>query len=252
MIKNKIDEIKRTQRLILTPGQYIQHFFIVVFPLFIAGLFLWNDIMQIKEAYIWILFSIAIVFWYIQYRKLKFTKFRSNCTNNDLYEALKLTSDELEWTIKINEDDFCQATSDDPISYMCGDLITIIKTESGFIINSISDPERRSLPLISISKRNNIRTFTKHLTLVINKQREIKDYSTPKNEWTYGKIVTRLVLYPLSIFIISINLFILFDSIDNAVIAIGGILIASGYIYFDVKGIIKRRKYIKRNNLNRK
>ena len=62
----------------------------------------------------------------------------------------------------------------------------------------------------------------------------------PENEWSFGKTLTRLVMYPLSIFLIIVNI-LLFIPQGQIFLIIGSLGLVGVYIYTDIK-IVRRKK----------
>ncbi len=74
---------------------------------------------------------------------------------------------------------------------------------------------------------------------------EILDIETekenPENEWTLGKIITRLLLYPFSISIISLAILFMIPN-GNYSVAFGCIAIFGTYLFIDLKTLLKKNK----------
>lgn len=251
MTKNNIERIKQTRRLQLKKSQLFSHYYVVLLPVIPIGFLVYDDLDNLRGIALWIFLFIALILFFIQYRQLRFKAFTGNCTNEDLTEAIYRASNELEWKVEKVEIDFLQAYFSDPLNWYGGNLITIIRTDNGFLINSVSDPRYRTIPLISTWNKDNTSTYLKHLSDVVNKKPENKDYLIPEKEWTLKKIITRLILYPFLIFIIIVSLKIIIDPVNskNNVGGILGLLFGIGYIYIDIKLIMKRKKH-ERKTLN--
>jgi hypothetical protein len=74
---------------------------------------------------------------------------------------------------------------------------------------------------------------------------EILDIETekkvPKNEWSPGKTITRLLLYTFSIAVITLSILYIIPS-GNYGLALGCITVFGTYLYIDLKILIKNKK----------
>ncbi|WP_430815971.1 hypothetical protein [Carboxylicivirga sp. RSCT41] len=242
---NQIDKILKTKRLVLSPSQAFQHYFIVLIPLFPMGLMIYNEPESIYGFGIWIFGIVSIIAYLIQRKRLRFKEFKANCNIEHLKNSLFRTTNELEWKIEKTNEKYLQAYSGDPFNYYGGNLITIIPIEKGFLINSVSDPRKRSVPFISTWDKDNIQTFVKHLKDVLNNKEENKDYLIPQKEWTTQKTIKRLLIYPFLLFIVLISLKSISEpaSAKGVSAGIAGLIFGIGYFFIDIKLILKRKKY---------
>ena len=87
------------------------------------------------------------------------------------------------------------------------------------------------------------------LKIVIGLETEasLQEKEDAKSEWTGGKIVTRIIVYPLCLFLMFVGVYLLV--FDNAATSPKGIvsgisilLLCGGYLVLDIKAILKKRK----------
>jgi hypothetical protein len=91
--------------------------------------------------------------------------------------------------------------------------------------------------------------MTDQLKIVIGLETKasLQEKEDAKSEWTGGKIVTRMIMYPLCLFLIFVGVYMLF--FDNASrslkVILSGLtilLLCGGYFVLDIKAIMKKRK----------
>ncbi len=260
MNQGQIDKSKKTKRLVLTLRQKMQHYYIILLPFLLFGYIVYDNIKNSNEFGLgsWLVLSLSVILFIIQFRQLRFKEFKGNFSTVDLHEALKRTANELEWHIKTENDHYIQAFTYDPFNKKGGDLITIITKDKSSLINSVSDFTRRSFPLLSLTNKNNIRTFIKHLEDSINHRPENKDYLIPQKEWTTKRVVIRLFMYFFWLFVIGMSIKMIINPYWLKSIWAGliGIIFGVGYITIDIKMILRRKKYERttsaKNNASRK
>ncbi len=247
----------KQKRLKLTTQQAFMHYAIVWFLLLIPGLIIFgyikdyitnthtgvrspSDMIQTS-----IIFSlIAIVFYFIQRHKLKFSEYIIKHSEDDFEEALKWTVKELDWTIVTHQKKFIQAIH--PFDWVVsgGELVTIINDGDSILINSICNPNNRPSVISFGWNKKNIGTFLENLKAVTNQVPEKNaEPEIPDNELTFKKILTRLIMYPFCIFLIIIGVGMLLKPINfkTPLAGIGVIVIASIYLYSDILIITKRK-----------
>jgi hypothetical protein len=97
---------------------------------------------------------VAILFYVVQYYRLRFTVIDTNLARERLYEIISRTADELEWISEINSKDlFVFKTNPKWWSGSWGEQITILLDKDRIMINSICDPDKRA-SVISIGRNN--------------------------------------------------------------------------------------------------
>ena len=171
MKKESKDIIKENEYLELSNYQTLSHFSIFFF-LLIAPLFFGYSMFKnyeggetVKEfisiSWFWIL--LAIVFYFIQKRRLRFREVEISYTNEEFEQTLKLTSKKYKWRVELNDEDFLVAYRAMAGDVLSGEMITIIKGSNKLFLNSICDPTKRN-SLISFGwNEKNIETFISNL-----------------------------------------------------------------------------------------
>lgn len=243
--KDIIEKTKRTKRLSLSRSQFFKHYYISLIPLIPMGFIIYDEPSTLKGFGIWIFLFVSISLFLFQRKRLLFKKFNADCTTDELKDAFKRASNELEWKIEKTETEFLQAYSNDPLNYYGGNIIIVIPTDGGFLINSLSDPRYQSIPFISTWDKQNIKTFVSHLKDVINKKEENRDYLVPEKEWTTKRIITRIIVYPFLLLVIGLSLKLIIEpiSVRSGSAGVSGLVIGIGYFVIDIKNILNRKKY---------
>ena len=241
--------MKKTKRLKLNLSQTLTHYGIVIFLLFIVSLtvkslieiYFTNTYTGVRTSEELINSSLpfllfAILFAFIQYRRLNFKEFKTNFTEEQFLEALKRTETELEWRISKNNKIIFIAYRPNWTG-IWGELVTIIKENDKILINSICDPNRFSSVVSYGMNRKNIQTFLKNLSEVLSdKPAEIK-IEKVTSEWSAKRIAIRLLAYPFCVFLIVLGAYMVFQplTIKTILAGFGAITIASFYLYTDIK-----------------
>ena len=169
----EIQNIKETENLKLTRGQLFGHYAIVPF-LLIAPIMTTYSLIQIYvtktytgvrtadelmlTGYPWLI--PALLFYFIQKRRLKFTVINISVDKENFHKAAELTADKLGWTIQhISTDSVIAVRQGGFLSGSWGELITIIRDSDKVFINSICDPDN----IVSVASygwnKKNVRTF---------------------------------------------------------------------------------------------
>ncbi len=119
MKKEWLHTMRQQKRLILGFWSTINHYFIVFFFLFISGLLLYSVFqIYVTENYEGVrpaeeltignfpFLIAAIIFYFIQRRRLRFKEVSINYTDHDFQEAIERTMKEYEWQITNNSKSF--------------------------------------------------------------------------------------------------------------------------------------------------
>jgi hypothetical protein len=254
MKKEWIDIMKQTKRLKLSRGQGFTHFFIVFLILFIPGMNLFNlfeiyvtntyDGVRTSEELIssgWLWIIPAIIFYFIQKRRLRYRDVKVKYTNQEFEEAIERTAKEYEWQIEFNNKNIFRAYRPWNWTGSWGEMITIIKVKDKLLLNSICDPNTISSVASFGWNKRNIDTFLKNL---IDVKKDIpfhEKIEQPEKEWTLKKILIRLFTYLSCIILIGLGLYMYFNPVDwkSQGAGIGAITIAVIYLYSDLKMVIK-------------
>lgn len=252
--------MKPNKRLKLTFGQRLTHYGVVLFSLFIVCLYgksiveiyLTKTYTGVESAKEIIADSVpflvlSIIFFIIQYRRLRFKEVDVSYTANQFQEAIKRTVNDLEWTVEKNNKNFFRAYRPwGGGSY--GEMITIIREKDRFYINSICDPNNMSSIASFGWNKKNIKCFLTNLNEAIQNIAKTQPSVevTNGNEWTFKKTFVRLLAYPFCLFLIFFGMYMILKPLTIRTIfaGIGAIVAAIFYLYSDIKTIM--------NNLNKK
>jgi len=257
MKQDLIDKMKSKKRLILTFKQALTHYFIVPFLLLVP---FWTviDLYQIyisknyngmhtgKELIISCLpfLALALLFAIIQYRRLNFKSIKISFTKKQFQEALRRTKSDLNWKVKINNEEILIAyRPNDWKSGSWGEMITIIKGKEYLLMNSICDPESTSSVVSFGSNSRNLKAILMNLMNTIHEIPETKEIETKINNWSFKEVTLRVLLYPFCIFLIIFGFYMVFEmtTIQSRLSGFGAILASVLYFYSDYKLILKNR-----------
>ena len=171
----QVQKIKATETLVLTKGQTFWHYSIVPFLLIVPALttvdvfkyyvtHTYTAVRPIEDlistGYIWIL--PAIIFFFIQKRRLKFKTINISVDKDTFKETVEQTAKEMEWELENLTNDTVVAKSDSNWRSW-GERITIIWCSDKILFNSIPDPDNRpSITSFGMNKVNR-KTFEKFL-----------------------------------------------------------------------------------------
>lgn len=195
-------------------------------------------------VFIWF---IAIVSFIFQKRSLRFSEIRIQQTNSHFTEAISRIKKQHDWTV-INYNKHSAKIFHNAL-FIGRQMITIIRDDSKICINSIGDPE----DYFSAGKwsfgqnKKNVQFFLAKLNDAISGREDQPDLEDdlPKNEWSFKRILIRIIIYPFCLFIIWASLKWLLPN-ENMGYAFFGIAIAVIYIYSDIK--ILTNKYHSKND----
>ena len=99
---------------------------------------------------------VGIILWIFLRSKLKMKKIKIEMNNEELNRAIRKTSEDLKWKIRINNQQVMVAHRDRNQTGSWGEMITIIKGNKLILVNSICDPTA-GLPTITtwgMNKKN--------------------------------------------------------------------------------------------------
>jgi hypothetical protein len=167
MTEYQIQKMKDTESLVLTKGQTFWHYTIVFFLLIMPVLttvdvfkyyvtHTYSGARPIEElittGYIWVL--PAIVFYFIQRRRLRFKTINVSIDQDGFKAAVDQTAKRLKWKIENETTDIVVAKSG--FSWRSwGEQITIILCRDKVLFNSICDPDNRpSVASFGMNKLN--------------------------------------------------------------------------------------------------
>jgi hypothetical protein len=255
-----IQQMKLTKRLKLSFWETVTHFSIVPFLLLIfsfnlPGIYRFyftdnytgfrNGGELIQISILWLI--LAIVFYFIQRRQLRFHEFVVNQNADEFKEAVKRTQIEQEWLVENCNSVSARAFRPWNWTGSWGEMITIIRDDNKILINSICDPHKFASVTAAGWNKRNVKAFINNLKEVKQglEQVMIDSDSTVINEWTLKKILIRILFYPFSIFLISVAIIKCIP--DGKIgLAIGALFIGGAYLYWDIQALMLNRRLKKR------
>lgn len=255
MKKEWIDIMKQTKRLKLSRWQTLDHFFIVLFLLFIPGLTLFSLFeIYVTETYDgvravdelistgWPWLIPAVAFYFIQKRRLRFREVKVEYSDQEFQEAIERTTKEYGWQIELNNKHIFRAYRPWNWTGSWGEMITIIKDNDRLLLNSICDPNKWSSVASFGWNKRNIDTFLKYLVEVKKRLPVQEIIEKPEKEWTFKKVVVRLIAYPLCLLLIGLGFYAIISPVNwkTPLASIGAMTIAAIYLYSDLKGLFKK------------
>lgn len=166
----------RTHRLRLTGSTLFWHYSVVPFLLipFAIGVWYWfqyyfsgtytgvrhpTDMLKLQVPFL----LIAILFLFIQWRRLLFRVFPIQASDKAFKAALARTAEELGWRITNNTKRMVRAHRPWSWSGSWGEMITIRRYKDKILINSICDPYTRPSVVSFGWNRRNVDTFITYL-----------------------------------------------------------------------------------------
>ncbi|MEA4974540.1 MAG: hypothetical protein VB046_02275 [Paludibacter sp.] len=248
-------------RLKLTLMQRITHYsmiFLWIIPTIASFVFIVKDYLGTYsgqsdvKSWPFIFFLCILIFLYIlQYRRLYFKKIEITFTESQFQDAIKRTINELEWDIVKNNKKMFQATRNDLISAIMGELITIVKCDGYILINSICDPNKWT-NILPFRNNENIRVFLKNLREVVSSIPEVPRVQIVENELSFKRMLFRIIIYPICLIMILVGILMIYYHITlrNALAGVGLIALAIVILYADIKLFFnyKKKKYEKKRN----
>jgi len=89
----------------------------------------------------------------------------------------------------------------------------------------------------------NLEVFKKHLIDVVKGIDYNEAFPSLSNEWTFKKILVRIFLYPLSLALIALFFYFLFNSElvspKSFIALVFSCIVSVVYLIYDIKGIVK-------------
>jgi protein-S-isoprenylcysteine O-methyltransferase Ste14 len=257
MKKEWLHTMRQQKRLILGFWSTINHYFIVFFFLFISGLLLYSVFqIYVTENYEGVrpaeeltigtfpFLIAAIIFYFIQRRRLRFKEVSINYTDHDFQEAIERTMKEYEWQITNNSKSFFRAYRYWNWTGSWGEMITIIRLKVKLLLNSICNPNIASSVASFGWNKRNIGTFLKNLNDIINQIPVVKINVEKKqeSEWTLKRTIVRLFIYPFCLFLIGLGFYMFLHplSFRNAMAGVGAIIFGAFFLYLDIRIILTK------------
>lgn len=167
---------KATDRVQLTKQQLFWHFSVVPFLLILPVAIL-IDIIRIyfddtykpvptEEELLWIaviFIGLALISFFAQRARLRFIVFEIQYNDGQFENALKMTCENLGWTILTMRKSYVRASRRWNWSSSWGELITIKRKKGKILINSICDPDAIPSVISYGWNRHNVKTFIGNL-----------------------------------------------------------------------------------------
>lgn len=182
---------------------------------------------------------IAAMRWF----SLKMRKIKIDYSDKDFNEALNRTIRQLNWHVRNNNQQVFVACRYSDRTERWGERITILKLNDGLMLNSIGNPDVYSSFSSFGWNKKNLETFLKNLEDVKNSIPAKKQVAKINKEWTFQRIVVRLIAYPFCLLLIGLGVYMIFNPINwkSNSAGIGAIGIALVYLYSDLKIILKKQ-----------
>jgi len=273
MQQESIDRIIKNKQLKLSTKQKLTHFLIVFFLLispllnayWILEMYITSSYNGVRTAEELTTFNLpfillAITFYFIQKKQLRFREVKVNYIKEEFEQALKLIADKYNWQIELNNKHVLRAYRPGHwLEGSKGEMITIIKGKDRLFLNSICNPNGKSSITSFGWNKKNIDTFIKKLKEV-KKSKNIEELILTQeqdekleNEKPLVKFAIRVVAYLFSIIFITVGVYIIFNVSDFWGKLLGLIMttIASTYLYIDIKASIEKKK-LNRSIIKRK
>lgn len=156
MTREQIEFAFETKRLPLSSPERFSHYapviFLSILPLLFLGIFIIGKIngkTSEKEdeliAYVIVTVVGFLLFYWFQYRKLRFKTVQKRIDNQQLLEVYNLVSEQLKWeTVSKGQNHITAVTNPHFTSGSWGERITIVFRSNQIMINSICDPYKKS------------------------------------------------------------------------------------------------------------
>ena len=238
------------RRLKLKPFQTLTHYGIVLFLLFSVSLIAWSLIeIYVTDTYTGVrspselirvslpFLFLALLFAFIQYRRLKFKEINVTFSDEQFQEAVARTAADLGWRIERNNKDFFRAYRPWNWTGSWGEMVTIIKDKDRILVNSICDPNSMASVASYGWNRKNIQKFLNNLADVKNSKPIKVKIKAEKNEWSFKRTLIRLIAYPFCLALIALGIYMILQSstLRATIAGFGAIVVASIYLYSDIK-----------------
>ena len=99
------------------------------------------------------------------------------------------------------------------------------------------------VPLLKPYYKLNLEVFKKHLIDIVKGIDYNETFPSLSNEWTFKKILVRIFLYPLSLALIALFFYFLFNSealsFKSFIASAISFIVSVVYLIYDIKGIVK-------------
>jgi len=245
------------KRLKLSKGAMLTHYAIVLFLLLMPTLTLvslfeiyvtntYNGVRSSNELIVtgfpWLI--PALVFYYLQRRKLNFKEVVIPYTDNEFKEAVCRTVNELKWEVELNNRNILRAYRHSSFTLSWGEMITIIKQPNRLLVNCICDPTKMSSIASFGWNKRNIGTLLRNLHEVQEQIPEKLHFPDKLiNEWSFTRTIGRLLIYPFCLFLIALGVYLVLSpqTLKTQIAGIGAMVAGTFYLYLDLKIIASKK-----------
>lgn len=199
----------------------------------------------------WPLLLIGIIIFITQWRGLRMRKVSLFYTEEELNEALQRTIADRKWNVAENKMNIIIANRSTTFYSHWGEEIIIIKLKNALLLNSKSNSIHSSKVPIFGANRKYLKSFLNNLKAVKNGEPAKIIKVESENEWTFSKVIMRIILYPICLFFIALFLYSISLKMETTgkilflIPAALGVLI----LFVDIKIIIRDRKIKARDRL---
>lgn len=149
-----------SNKIKLNTWEYIKHFFIPIFFLFIGVYTIvlspivseQNVVFEANKKYFIVSIIgivLSLIVGIIQNRRLKFEKIVTTIDGSDLENALLRTAEIQNWKLKSKKGNFYLYVSEDNPLGSCGEQITLLITKDYILFNSICNPNGKRPGIVS-------------------------------------------------------------------------------------------------------
>lgn len=157
-----------TKQLILEKSQILRHYSVCLLPVFLFIVLAFTDHTLLNIYLVSGLVITCLILFILQKRLLNFKEYQVDCSQDQLLDAFKRSARTLDWRID-SESTIMYAFDSNPSenNRQVGNVIIVAKTDTGYIINTLSDPRIGVTPLFRPLESKNRMTFHKHLEDVL-------------------------------------------------------------------------------------
>ncbi|MEX1003353.1 MAG: hypothetical protein WDZ35_14635 [Crocinitomicaceae bacterium] len=185
----------------------------------------------------WIWIPIGLLVWFIQWYRLRFKIVNISITSEEFNEALKRTSNELNWEIENKKKFSVRAHRKGDFTGSWGEMITIFFRNEKLYLNSIPDPDNYYPGLTTFGWCKKDRdTFLKNLQEVRDNipEKELTEEEGFMTKWTFWAVIVRIFIYPLALGILFLGAYIIYDG-GNWIIGIAAMVVPATFLFTDIK-----------------
>lgn len=243
-------------RIELSPMEWIGHYSIVLFPLFLPVMHGYKALKHepainpISNEAIMLCFSLSAILIWLKYRELFGQRLYSSRTDEQFRDAALATAHKMKWDIEVLNNNILKATYSNPWIRRYDTRIHIQRKANHIEITCLNEPFL-SLPDFLGTHKKHRMAFIEHYLLskdtsnlnekvleeIQQKEHEIENES----EWSFGNTVRRIIVYAFSLLFLGIAwAFWRFDGLNAGVFIFS--ILGSFYIILDLYTIRVRKK----------